>query len=122
MIYSADWQEADRAETLGAAGSREHSGYQLSHVEAVDLPRKNQVGENARWAPPSSGGRNRPPVSEEVESRRHRIEARQPTEDQRTKPIDRAPGSHETQPTDVSSHTGHLEAAPYLPHTLRTSQ
>src|SRR5229473_6383284 len=116
MIYSADSQEANRAEALGAAGSREHSGHQLSHIEAVDLPRKNQVGENARWAPPCSGGRNRPPVSEEVESRRHRIEARQPAEDQRTKPIDRARGSHEIQRTVGSSHSGHRRAAHYLHH------
>src|SRR6266436_9755292 len=116
MIYSADSQEANRAEAIGAAGSREHSGYQLSDVEAVDLPRKNQVGENARWAPPCSGGRNRPPVSEEVESRRHRIEARQPPEDQRTKPIDRARGSHEIQRPACSSHSGHRRTAHYLHH------
>jgi len=35
---------AVRAETLGAAGSGQYFGHQLSHLEAVDLPRENQVG------------------------------------------------------------------------------
>src|SRR5713226_1511944 len=119
---SAESQEADRAEAFGAAGSRKHPGHQLSHAEAVDLPRKNQVGKNARGAPPRAGERNRPPVSEKAESRGHRIEARQLTEDQRTKPADRARCRHQIQWPACAGHFGHRRAAYYFHHHGRRGE
>src|SRR3981189_2025959 len=106
MRYSVDSQEADRAEALGAAGSGEYSGHQLSHLEAVDLPRKNQVGEDTRRASPRPGERDRPPFSKKVGTRRPRIPARQFTEDQRAKSADRSRGGHQIQRAAGTGHVG----------------
>jgi len=57
--------------------------HQLSHLEAMDLPRKDQVGENTRRAPSRAGERDRPPVSEEAGARGHRDAAGKSAEDQR---------------------------------------
>src|SRR5260370_21734414 len=116
MRYSAGSQEAHRAEAFGAAGSGAYSGHQLSHLEAVDLPRKNQVGENARRTPPRSGKRDRPPVSKEVEPWGHPDAAREFPEDKRAQSADRARGGWAIQRPASASHTGDRRAAHYLDH------
>src|SRR6266576_6495549 len=106
----------DGAEALGSAGSREHLGRQLSHLEAVDLPRKDKIGEDPGRAPPRAGKRNRPPVSEEVGPRGHRSAARKFPEDQREKPADWPRGGHQIQrPAGAGDH-GDWGAAHYLDH------
>src|SRR6267378_5687435 len=116
MRYSVDSQEADRAEALGAAGSGEYSGHQLSHLEAVDLPRKNQVGEDPRRASPLAGERDRPPFSKKVGTWRHPIPARQFTEDQRAKPADWTRGGDQIQRAAGTGHSGDRRAAHYIDH------
>src|SRR5947208_14847520 len=68
--YSADSQEADGREAIGAERSSEYPRHQLSHREAVDLPRKNQMAENARRTSPCAGERHRPVISETNPARR----------------------------------------------------
>src|SRR6266853_4000146 len=114
MRYSAHSQEAERAEAFGAAGSREYPGYQLSHPEAVDLPRKNQVGEDARRSSSRAGKRDRPDVSQETESRGYRNAAREFPQDQRPKPADRTRGGHQIQWTARAGHYGDRRAAHYV--------
>src|SRR5260370_11534134 len=116
MRYSANSEEADRAEAFGGAGSGEYSGHQLSHLEAVDLPRKNQVGENARRAPPRAGERDRPAVSEKAGARRHRDAARKSAEDQRAKPADWARVGDQIQRAAGAGHDGDRGAAYNLDH------
>src|SRR5260370_3585457 len=116
MRYSADSQEADRAEALGTAGSRAYSGHQLSHLETVDLPRQDQVGENPRRASPRTGERDRPPVSKEAGARGYRVAARKFPEDQRAKPADRARGGDQIQRAAGAGHAGDRGAAYYLDH------
>src|SRR5260370_38917137 len=99
MRYSANSEEADRAEAFGGAGSGEYSGHQLSHLEAVDLPRKNQIGEDARRAPPRAGERDRPAVSEKAGARGHRDAAGKFAEEQRAKPTRRGVGGDENRRT-----------------------
>src|SRR6266852_7432972 len=116
MRYSAASQEADRAEALGAAGSGEYSGHQLSHLEAVDLPRQAQIGENPWRAPPRAGERDRPPVSKEAGARRYRVAARKFPEDQRAQSADRARGGDQIQRAAGAGHAGDRGAAYYLDH------
>src|SRR5260370_6592522 len=111
MRYSAHSQEAERAETAGAAGSGEYSGHQLSHLEAVDLSRKNQIGENAGRTPPRAGERARPVVSEKPWAWRYRAPAGKSAEDQRTKPVDRARAGSEVQRPAGASEAGFRGAA-----------
>src|SRR5713226_8192502 len=111
MRYSAHSQEAERAETAGAAGSGEYSGHQLSHLEAVDLSRKNQIGENAGRTPPRAGERDRPVVSEKTWAWRYRDPAGKSAEDQRTKPVDRARAGSEVQRPAGASEAGFRGAA-----------
>src|ERR1700676_3512315 len=116
MQYSADSQETNCAEAIGAAGSGEYSGHQLSHLEAVDLPRKDQVGKDAWWAPPLAGKRDRPAVSEEARARGHRDAAGKSAEDQRAKPVDRARGGDEVQRAAGAGHVGDRGTAYYVDH------
>src|SRR6266404_8652345 len=106
MRYSADSQEAVRAETLGAAGSGQHFGHQLSHLEAVDLPRENQVGENPRRPPPRAGKSNRPSVSKKAEPWGHRDAPRKLPQDQRAKSVDRARAGNKVQRPPGTSKAG----------------
>src|SRR2546429_4162086 len=115
-VVFCEFGGADGAEALGSAGSREHLGRQLSHFEAVDLPRKDKIGEDPGRAPPRAGKRNRPPVSEEVGSRGHRSAAGNFPEDQREKPADWPRGGHQIQrPAGAGDH-GDWGAAHYLDH------
>src|SRR5260370_32162209 len=116
MRYSANSEEADRAEAFGGAGSGEYSGHQLSHLEAVDLPRKNQIGEDARRAPPRAGERDRPAVSEKAGARGHRDAPGKFAEDQRAKPADWARGGDQIQRAAGAGHTGDWRAAYYVDH------
>ena len=114
MRYSVCSQEADRAEAFGAAGSREYPWHQLSDPQAVDLPRKNQIGEDARRSSPRARKRDRPDVSQETESRGHRNATREFPEDQRPQPADRARGGDQIQRAAGAGHYGYRRAAHYV--------
>src|SRR5467141_1209989 len=116
MRYSADSQEADRAEASGTAGSGQRSRHQLSDLEAVDLPRKDQVGKDTRRASPRAGERDRPPVSQKAELREHRNAAWKFSEDQRAQPIDRARGGDKVQRAARAGHSGNRRTAHHLDH------
>src|SRR2546428_12171592 len=119
MQYSAYSQGADRAEAARAAGSGQHSRHQLSHLEAVDLPRKDQVGKGARGPPSRAGERDRPTVSQKAEPRGRRNAAWKFSQDQRAQPADRARGGDQVQRAARTGHAGDRRAAYYLHHYSR---
>src|SRR6266850_7446361 len=96
-IYSVQPSEVCFAEAAGAARSGEHFGHQLSHLEAVDLPREAQVREDAGRAPSRSGERDRPHDPEKTGTRRYRNTAWQFPQDQRAQSADRTRAGSEVQ-------------------------
>src|ERR1700730_17387201 len=96
MRYSAGpWRTL--AEATAATRGGKHSRNQLSHPEAVDLPRQNQDRENAGRASSRAGERDRPVDSQEAATRGYRIAPRTFQKDQRAKSIDRARAGYQVQ-------------------------
>src|SRR6266850_2303803 len=121
-IYSVQPSEVCFAEAAGAARSGEHFGHQLSHLEAVDLPREAQVREDAGRAPSRSGERNRPHDPEKTGTRRYRNTAWQFPQDQRPQSTDWTRVGREVQRPAGADPARDWRAAYHGHHHRRCSQ
>src|SRR5262249_26910043 len=108
--------EVHGAKVAGPARGRKCFGHQLSHAQAMDLPREDQVGENPRWPPPRARKRDRPLDPEEAGAWKRRDAARKFPEDQRAQSIDWPRPRSEVQRFACSDSIGNRRTVYYRHH------